>query len=368
MRVTAVEIRLCRHPDPGMTDEQMPVGGRPKLDFLVISMSTDEGVTGHAFGFAGRGAHAAGHAAAAVARFFLGRDPFAREQLFGEFRNFDRYWHHSPIHTYGPFDVCLWDIAARATGLPLYRLLGFARDRIPVYVSSLRHDTVDGYAAEARAVKDAGFRGYKVHPRGPVRYDLEVYEACRDAVGSSYLLAADPVASHSRAEALTVGRELERLGYAWFEEPLADLDLESLAYLRRKLDIPIWSTEVLAGEHWGVAQAIKAGAVDAVRADVSWKGGVTSVMKIAALADAYGMSCELHTGIYHAIDLVNLQCACAIRNTTYLELLHPLTHGAFALRTPLVVDAEGYARPSESPGVGVDIDWDVVEDCTFEVL
>jgi len=368
MRITEVEIRLCRHPDPGITDRQMPIGGRPKLDFLVVTLLTDEGLAGRAVGFAGRGAEAAGQAARAIARFFVGRDPFARTQLHAEFSLFDRYWHHSPIHTYGPFDVCLWDIACRAAGLPLHRLLGVARDRIPVYVSSLRHDTAEAYAAEAASVASAGFHAFKVHPRGPVSFDLDVYAACRDAVGAGFTLAADPVASYTRAEALHVGRTLERLGYAWFEEPVADVDLASLAYLRRKLDIPIWSTEVLAGDHRGVAQAIRAEAVDAVRADVSWKGGVTAVMKIAALAEAFGMCCELHTGIYHAIDLVNLECACAIANTTYLELLHPLSHFDFAMARPLLVGEDGFATPSTTPGVGFELDWDVIEDCTITVL
>jgi L-alanine-DL-glutamate epimerase-like enolase superfamily enzyme len=58
-------------------------------------------------------------------------------------------------------------------------------------------------------------------------------------------------------------------------------------------------------------------AVDIVRADVSWKGGVTGTMRVAHLAEAAGLQCEIHTAIHHGLDLVNLHCCCAISNSTY---------------------------------------------------
>ena len=208
-------------------------------------------------GFAGRGAEMAGTiAAAALKPFFLGRDPFFREKHWQEFRTYDRWWNHVPIYSYGPFDICLYDIAGKAAGLPLYKLLGAYRDHVPVYGSSFVLPTVEDYARQALEVKNRGWHAYKLHPPGLLEFDLAAYRACREAVGPDFKLMADPVAAYSYEQALQVGRELERLNYHWFEEPVFDVDFQSLRKLSGKLDIPICGTEVLQGSHYSTAECI----------------------------------------------------------------------------------------------------------------
>jgi L-alanine-DL-glutamate epimerase-like enolase superfamily enzyme len=116
-----IEVRACRNTREAMSDSEMRAGGRSNFDFLVISMKTDDGMEGHSFGFAGRGAEMAGAiAASALKPFFEGKDPLFREKLWQEFRTYDRWWNHVPIYSYGPFDICLWDIAGKTASLPLY--------------------------------------------------------------------------------------------------------------------------------------------------------------------------------------------------------------------------------------------------------
>ena len=86
-------------------------------------------------------------------------------------------------------------------------------------------------------------------------------------------------------DAILVGRQLEHLGYKWFEEPFRDFELYKYTELCRALDIPIAATETTRGCHWGVAQVIAQRAADIVRADVSWKDGVTGTLKIAHMAE-----------------------------------------------------------------------------------
>jgi len=365
MRVTDVEVRVCRNEREAMSDTEMRAGGRSTFDFLVVTLRTDEDVEGTSFGFAGRGADSAGRIAADTLKpFFLGRDPLAREKAWHEFRTYDRWWHHVPIYAYGPFDICLWDIAGKVAGLPLYRLLGEYRDRVPTYASSFVLAAPEDYARQAVEVQQRGWHGYKLHPPGDLAFDLAAYRAVRDAVGPDFALMADPVAAYTHEDALRVGRELERLGYLWLEEPLYDVDFTGLRKLTAKLDIPICGTEVLAGSHYSTAECIASGVVDIVRTDVSWKGGVTPVMKTAALAESFGVRCELHTTIYHPLEVVNLHCCAAISNCTYFELLYPLEYMAFGMTTPLRIDADGYAHPPEESGIGVDFDWDFIDDCT----
>ena len=367
MRITDIHIHVCQHTS-AIGAGQMK-GDKSELEFLAIRVVTDEGIEGHSFGFAGRGAQMAGQiAATAVKPWLLGKDPLYREALWHESRVQDRWWGHTPIYTYGPFDIALWDITAKRAGLPLFQLLGGYRDKVPVYASSLLHPTPEEYAAEALACKQRGLHGYKLHPPGHYAFDLAAYRACRAAVGDDFVLMADPVAAYNHEQALRMGRELEKLHFYWLEEPLYDVDLYGLKMLTSKLDIPICGTEVIAGSHYSAAYCIQERIVDMVRTDVSWKGGVTAAMKTARLAEAFGVQCELHTTIYHPLELVNLHCACAMRNCEFFELLWPPHVYNFGLLQDIQIDAEGYAHVPTGPGMGIGLDWDFIENATVAVL
>ncbi|MCU1523931.1 MAG: mandelate racemase [Microbacteriaceae bacterium] len=367
MKITEIEIRACHLEvtDDAVDEANLRGGAAP--DVVVLSMKTDEGITGVSFGSGGLDSRITARAFAQVRPFFLGRNPLAREKNALEFLWFDRRWNHSPIYAFGPFDVATWDIAGKRADLPIHELIGTAADRRAVYVSSMFLSTPDEYAAQAREVLARGFRGYKVHPPGPGALDMEVYAAVRDAVGPDFPLMADPVATHTFEEALRIGRFLESLGYLWFEEPVYDYDFESLKKLTRQLDIPIAGTETIAGGSHLTAQFISSGAVDIVRTDASWRGGITSSLKTAHLAEAFGMSCELHTAIYHPLELANLHTALAISNTGWFELLYPIEDYDFGLAEPLDI-RDGYAYAPTGPGLGAVYDWDAIENATVELL
>ncbi len=366
MRIVDIEIRACRV-ETGSVTERSSLDGQSVPDVVVITVTTDEGVRGTSFGFGGLDSRTTARAFAQVAPFFLDRDPLAHERNLREFRFFDRRWNLSPIYAYGPFDVACWDIAGLVAGLPVHQLIGTAHDRLPVYASSMFLSTVDDYVTEVRRVRADGFAAYKIHPPGPAALDLEVYRAVRDEVGPDFPLMADPVATHTLAEAVMVGRELEKLGYLWFEEPLDDYDMESLVTLSRELEIPIAGAESIAGGALSTASYLSSGALDIVRADVSWRGGITSTLEVARLAKAHGVPCELHTTIYHPLELANLQCALAISSTTYVEVLYPLDRYAFGLAEPLDI-RDGFIYPPNAPGIGAVYDWPAIDAATVEVL
>jgi L-alanine-DL-glutamate epimerase-like enolase superfamily enzyme len=368
MKISAIEIRLCRHRAPVMRDEEMRGGMRSDLEFLVLTLKTDEGLQADTFGFAGRGAQMAGDIAASVLRpFFLGRDPMYRELHWHEFRMADRWWNHVPIYSYGPFDIACWLLGALAAQQPLYQYLGAYRDRVPIYGSSLVLPTPEDYARQALEIDERGWAAYKLHPPGDVALDRQAYRLCREAVGPDFKLMADPVAAYNQQQALRIGRELERLEYYWLEEPLFDVDFHGLRELTRTLDIPICGTEVLAGSHYTTAECIASHVVDIVRTDVSWKGGITATIKTAHLAEAFGLQCEIHTAIYHPLELVNLHCCAAIKNCEFFEVLLPWDYFDFGLKEPLRIEG-GQAILPQRPGLGVELDWDFIDNCTFAIL
>jgi L-alanine-DL-glutamate epimerase-like enolase superfamily enzyme len=368
MRIADIEIRLCALPESPMDNSEMRGGARSALEFLVITMRTDEGLRASSLGFAGRGAKMAGEiAAAALKPFFLGRDPHYRERHWHEYRMADRWWNHIPIYSYGPFDIVCWLLSSQAAGLPLYRFLGATRDVVPLYGSSLLLPSPEHYAEQARAVQRLGWKGYKVHPPGDPAVDLEIYRACRQAVGPDFRLMSDPVAAYTFEQALRIGRELEKLGYYWFEEPLFDESHHGLRELARTLDIPICGAEVLSKHPYSVAEAISTRVYDIVRADPSWSGGITGVMKTAHLAEAFGVQCELHTTIYHPLELVNLHCCAALHNCEMFELLLPMSHYSFGLAEPIRIE-NGCAVLPDGPGLGIDLDWNMIDNSTYGVL
>ncbi|WP_299845067.1 enolase C-terminal domain-like protein [uncultured Paracoccus sp.] len=368
MRIAGLDIRACSAsaaPDSEML--RGAAGGR-RQEFLVYTLRTECGRSASMFGFAGADAGGSARLAKSLDAFLAGRIVHDREALWHDFRLRNRMWGHFPIYVWGPIDCCLWLLAAEAADLPLYRYIGAARDSVPVYLSSMFLDTAAEYVAEARSAQAEGFAAYKLHPPGrSVEEDLQIHAAVRQAVGEGFPLMSDPVATLSLPDALRYGRGLEDLGFAWFEEPMADENIPALRELTRQLDIPVVGTETLAGHPYSLADIVARNVVDVIRADVSWTGGVTGVLKSARLAEAFGMNCEIHTAIFHPLEMMNLHLCAAVRNCSYLELLAPVRDFAFGLKGQLPI-RDGIAHLPDAPGLGVELDWDLIENATMEAL
>jgi L-alanine-DL-glutamate epimerase-like enolase superfamily enzyme len=223
-----------------------------------------------------------------VKPFFIGRSAHSTTKSMKDFELFDRRWNHVPIYSYAPFDNACWNIVGKIAQQPVYKLLGAARKRVPLYVSSMFLPGPSEYVKQALEVKAKGYHRYKLYPPGELALDIECYHAVREAVGDDFNLMADPVISYNYEQALKAGRELEKLNYRWLEEPVLDVNFNSLRELREKLDIPICGTEVIAGAHYSTAHAIKKRLADIVRTDVSWRGGISAVMKTAHMAENLG--------------------------------------------------------------------------------
>lgn len=297
-----------------------------------------------------------------VAPVVLGREVHEREAIWLDLWRVDRHLVSFPIYLTGCVDVALWDLAAKRAGLPLYQYLGASRSSLPVYYSSHFMDTVDDYLADVKRCMSMGFTAYKVHSKE----NLEVFTAVREAAGPDLVLMADSASDWTFEQALRVGRHLEKLNYYWFEEPFRDWNIEKYAKLTAALDIPVAGTEATAGGPWGVAQAIARQAVDIVRADVSWKSGVTGTLKIAHLAEAFGMNCEIHCTLMGPMDIANLHVSCSIGNCEFFELHVPEDVFKFPMRQPYPIDTQGTIHVPQKPGLGIEVDWDAVDNVTHQ--
>jgi L-alanine-DL-glutamate epimerase-like enolase superfamily enzyme len=367
--VTSFETWVCRRQEaPGVSSftGEDRVGRRSfGTEAVVIRLTTDDGVEGVATCLAAFStSQPLSFLRESIAPLILGRDPHDREAIWQDLRRLDRGLTFFPLYLTGPVDVALWDIAAKQAGLPLYKYIGACRDRLPYYASSQFMPDIDDYLTEARRYVEMGATAYKAHPSGDWRRNIEIAEALREAFPDLTLML-DPAGHDYRlGEAIEVGRALERLAYHWLEEPFSDVNMSKYAELCRTLDIPVLATEASTGGPATVAEFIRAGAADIVRADVSWKWGVTGTLKVLRLAEAFGLSCELHTTTMGLMDIANLHVACAAVNSEYHELFAPHEEWRFPMREPIPLDDHGQVLVPQGLGLGVSVDWDLVDDTT----
>jgi L-alanine-DL-glutamate epimerase-like enolase superfamily enzyme len=342
-----------------------PPGGSSLLALLTIV--TDEGVTGNSFlGSAIRRADIDGHLLIQNLKpLLVGQNPLDRERI-GQ-----KLWasvRATSVRVVGAVDVALWDLAGKAANMPIHQMLGSYRRSIPAYTSSPAYNSESEYCEEALRCKSLGVQAYKIHVPRPWTKDVSVCQSVRKSVGSKYRLMLDATWSYDYPTALRVGRALEELQFYWFEDPLPEWNIYNYVKLRQKLEIPLMATELpsIGLEQYG--PWIIAQATDYLRGDVAFKGGITTVIKGAHLAEAFHMNYEIHHGGNSLNNVANLHAAMAIKNCEYFEVLLPDSANKLGLVEDLQIDSAGMVHAPMKPGLGVEIDFDLIKRKTQFVL
>jgi L-alanine-DL-glutamate epimerase-like enolase superfamily enzyme len=356
----------------GVNDGKLPMG--------VLRIHTDEGVEG--INFLSRPGPGPDAIAQQIVRFLkpilVGRDPLDIGAHWARMGRLNRFV--DPIAV-GTVDVALWDIAGKVAGLPIHRLLGTCREKVPAYFSSAHFDSAADYAAEAVYWRERGWKGYKLHPptahwtvgeKLPVEHDIEASTAVREAVGDEMMLMLDSSWGYNYPEALRVGHAIEELGFDWYEDPLPADDIYGYTKLKQHVKVPILATEATLGGLTSLAQWVTERATDALRGDVTIKGGITGMMKIAHLAEAFHMNCEVHTAYNAMGNAATLHVIMAIPNCDWFEVLafnppgrYGLEHLSYGLATPIEIDAEGFVHAPTEPGIGFQPDWELIDSATL---
>lgn len=272
-------------------------------------------------------------------------------------------------------DNCMWDLLGKAVGLPVYRILGAYRDRVLAYASSQHLKTVEEFVESARQAKAQGFRAYKIHPpelepggRGDYRLDMEICKALRKELGDDFLLLMDPVGVYTRYEAMKVGRLLDELNFVAYEDPIPTTDIDGYVELCQALDVPIHLGEFLFSPY-AYAEYIRRGAADVVRFIVDNVGGITAGMKIAHLAECFGLEVAPHNWGDTLEHAVHFHCELAAPNAPFFEMTFP--QGAYDppyMKDRIRVASDGYVYAPTKPGLGYEIDRDELDRLTVQLL
>jgi L-alanine-DL-glutamate epimerase-like enolase superfamily enzyme len=343
---------------------------------------TDEGAEGYYFGGYGHGDQDGmpptdcAAVVSTVESLLVGQDPYDRE----------KFWRWIWVanmreNIISVIDMALWDLQARALGVPVHKLLGGCRDKVKAYASTYPNmGSPEVYARHALECKRRGYKAYKIHPYyfwdpetrqrvsgrpSHIAWDIACCQAVREAVGDDMVLMYDPWGTYTTyEEALRVGRELERLNFYWYEHPMPEYRVESYVKLCRELDIPILSPEIAAGSLYTRADWILRGASDMSRIDVL-RGGITGCHKMAAICEAFGVKCEIHMSGFG-----NLQILAATSEDTceYYERGLEAPNMDYETPQPYLeaicdpLDSEGYVHVPQEPGMGYEIVWDYIEE------
>jgi L-alanine-DL-glutamate epimerase-like enolase superfamily enzyme len=365
MKITDLRITIFNWKSPVWRTGATSFGGNRLLG--VVTVQTDAGVEGHAFlGSSRQGANLlAGPLLEFIKPAIVGGNPLDIGAIWHRMWKMNRSVSTNAI---GAVDIALWDIAGKVANLPIHRLLGTCRDRVLAYASSPWLSAPEAYAEEVRHFKSLGWTAYKIHPQGNPRDDIKICQAVRRAVGEDMILMLDSAWAYGYEDAVRVGRAIEELDYFWYEDPLVEEDIYNYIKLRNKLDIPIMATEYVPGRLYGMALWVQQMATDILRGDVAVFGGITPLLKIAHLAEAFRMKCEIHHGGNSLNNVANLHVTMAINNCDYYEVFPSTGANKFGLVQDIEVDDKGLVYAPEKAGLGFEIDWGLVKRETVQVL
>ena len=373
MKIERIDAWICHFPLPApFSPSWVPGLASQNNSCVIYRILTDDGLDGIA-GWIAFADEARGPVNLMRA-FLAGRDPTRPQEL--------RPLLETAVRVLGQrvwfVEAALYDLAAKAAGLPLYRYLGGSRDRVPAYASFGELRDPRKRAEDALAAIERGFKAIKLRPRHPAfREDVKEVRTVREAAGEDLVIAADanqgwrvdtfapesPVRWDFK-RALTTAKAYEEFGVAWLEEPLDQFDFEGYRRLRDQTTTPIAGGE-LCGDVWPLREMIERRALDIVQPDAMFTGGITGALQIASMAEQFGLGFAPHTWS-NGLGLVANMHVLAATHGTWLEYPYeppgwvPDARDAM-LTSPITVDPDGMVTMPTGPGLGVELDLERVQ-------
>lgn len=333
-------------------------------EIVVAEVKTDEGISG--FGWT-HGREVVIRTLLSLRERVIGEDPFNVERIW-EKMYLPKVYGRKGFETraISAVDIALWDIIGKVAGRPVRQMLGGFRDTVPAYIAGGYYEqdkNHEGLRREMERNLASGARAVKMKIGGAsLAEDLDRIDVVLDAVGPGVKVMVDANNAYNRLEALKMGRELDRRGIFWYEEPLHPEDLEGCAELCRKLDTPI-----AVGENeytrWGFRQLVESHAAQILNADAQVLGGITEWKKVADIAMASHIQIAPHGD-----QEIHTHLVSAVPNGLIVEYYDNNTNSLLSelFRSHIRLDKEGCVAIPDRPGLGVEFDFSAAEKyCVF---
>ena len=360
-KISKVQVHLVSTPvTAGFADATRQV---ETIGFTIVRLTTDQGLEGFGITYHEVG----GEAAKALiernmAPRLMGRDPFETEVIWSEMAGYMRGIGRKGLMfcALSAVDIALWDLKGKIAGLPLYRFLGGAERRIPVYASGGWTSYSDEQlVAEITGMVGQGYRmvKFKVGVEGGrnLRRDLERVTKVREAVGDDIGIMLDANNCWDAATGVQFANRVRDLDIMWLEEPVPADDIPGLARFRQGTDIPL-----ATGEHeytkFGVRDLVLNAAADIVQVDGARAGGYTEMLKIAAITQAWNLKFAPH-----ALENIHIHLVSAVPNALFLERLLMFEEITSRVFKNVPMPQNGYITIPELPGLGLELDLDYIK-------
>jgi galactonate dehydratase len=323
---------------------------RPRgRNWLFVKLSTDAGLTG--VGEGGGWPEVVRTGIEELKHFLIGENPFEIERLWLKL--------YDVLHAHGitgavrggalsAIDMALWDLKGKALEVPVYELLGGKlRDRIRVY----------GHASSVEAARTLVERGYTAFKCGP---SAETLARLREALGPEIEIGVHCHGELTAAAAIQLGKAIAPYDPAFFEEPANPDDLEALAKVAAKVDVPLAAGERLYHK-WAFKELLQRGIVDLIQPEITRIGGILETKKVAVMAEACGVKVAPHDGSAGPIaEMANLHVLASIPNCRFLEHLATDVPWRSEVAVGVIPDIDGHIAVPDRPGLGIDINEEAI--------
>ncbi|MEX2643303.1 MAG: mandelate racemase/muconate lactonizing enzyme family protein [Acetobacterales bacterium] len=365
MRITDIESFILRLPDVQLIGDALQ-------DILIVRVHTDEGLTGigevHTNPYAAKAiidTPSSHISAQGLKGLLVGEDPRDINRLW------DRMYHFSQtygrrglgIHAISGIDIALWDLLGKATGQPVYRLLGGARQKqVDVYASDLVRDTPEAEIERAQELVGRGYGAVKFGwgtLGGDTDGDIARFARLRDALGPDVDIMVDMGLPVPLKEAIRLGQALAEQRVFFLEEPLSPDDFDGWRRLVAASPTPI-ATGEKESTRFGFRDLIERGDLPIIQPDVARAGGLTECMRIAALAELRGTRVIPHCWSSDILIAATLHFIATLTDCPYLEynvMEQPLRTD---LAVEPIVPVDGRVSVPEKPGLGVELRDDTI--------
>lgn len=369
MKITAVEtIYLPR----GIT---VHAGA---ITYLWVRIHTDEGLIGLGESYPNAEAEAS-IVHSRLAAVLLGKDPSAIDRLWADMFLAVSYsgWGGAEMRAISAVDIALWDLLGKATGQPIYKLLGGAsRQSIRIYNTC--YDKVDFSCEAGRLAREllaSNIRAMKIWPFDPIarenngnyisaeqmRRAIEPLRLIREEVGEAIDVAIEFHGFWNLPSAIKIARALETYKPMWLEEMLPQDNLAAYAELARSTQVPLCLSERLM-TRWGFRELLENRAASIIMPDIAWCGGISEGKKIATMAETYYLPIAPHNCGGPILHFATAHFSANITNLYIMESVRRHYHDEYEglVTRKLIPDASGDLPLPPGPGLGVELSSEVL--------
>jgi len=355
MKITRIDVTPLSVPV-----EKSFVGSVQFREFnpIVVEAFTEEGLSAHGITMVFNSLNVKPLKACvdAVAETVVGLDVFNWAQQWDTaWKMASRIGHNGfGVFALAAVDMALWNLRAKALEMPLAKVLGGYRDEVPVYASNYlwRDRTIDELQKEAADLVSQGFPAVKMRMGWKSsKEDIARLAAVREAVGPDIDIMVDVLWVWGVPESIMMGRQMEKYGVYWLEDPIPSHNVEGLSEIAAALDMPVVSGEDVALKR-GFRRLFEEKATDIAMIDVQAVGGVTEWMKVAAMAEAFNLPV-----VSHLFDEFSLHLVAAIPNGIWTE--HMPWWEAIYQDPPQ--PKNGTIKVPQVPGIGYELDRDAMK-------